>query len=202
MVFYYILLLLKTIPNIYGGTHLSKRVKKIWNIFTSVLVVLFILLAILLVGVRIVGLTPLSVLSGSMEPTYRTGSLIYVKDISATDIKAGDPITFYLNDRVVATHRVIKVDKVNQLFYTKGDANKVADVSPVKFENLIGTPVFTIPQLGYLSNFISTSSGKITALCIMAIAIFLVFLPELLDRMGKNEKKKIETKNDSDIETK
>lgn len=177
---------------------MNKKFKKIWNIFTSVLVVIFIVLAILLVGVRIVGLTPLCVLSGSMEQTYRTGSLIYVKDISASEIKVGDPITFYLNgEKVVVTHRVIKVDKENQLFYTKGDANKTSDVSPVKFENLIGTPVFTVPNIGYLSNFISTLSGKIIAVCIMAIAIFLVFLPDLIEKSGKKDEKKIELKTDS-----
>ena len=53
--------------------------KKLWNMITTVLVALVVILAILLVGVRVIGLTPYVVLSGSMEPTYHTGSLIYVK---------------------------------------------------------------------------------------------------------------------------
>lgn len=58
---------------------MNKTVKKIWNILTTVLVGLVVLLALLLVGARVVGLQVFSVLSGSMEPTYHTGSLIYVK---------------------------------------------------------------------------------------------------------------------------
>lgn len=45
----------------------SKRVKKTLNIITTMLVVIAVLLAVLLVGVRLVGLQPYTVLSGSME---------------------------------------------------------------------------------------------------------------------------------------
>ena len=45
-----------------------KTLVKIWNVFTTLLVVFMMLMAVLLVGVRLVGLTPFTVLSGSMEP--------------------------------------------------------------------------------------------------------------------------------------
>ena len=60
---------------------MSKRVQKVWNAVTTVLVILVVILALLLVGVRLVGLRPMCVLSGSMEPTYHTGSLIYFKNL-------------------------------------------------------------------------------------------------------------------------
>ena len=44
--------------------------KKIYSLMTNILVAVVVILAILLVGVRLVGLTPYTVLSGSMEPTY------------------------------------------------------------------------------------------------------------------------------------
>ena len=47
-----------------------KALKTVWNVITTVLVALVVVLAILLVGVRVVDLTPYVVLSGSMEPTY------------------------------------------------------------------------------------------------------------------------------------
>ena len=132
-----------------------KRAKKFLNIFTTVLVVMAVLLAVLLAGVRLVGLQPYTVLSGSMEPTYHTGSLIYVKDVKPEEIEVGQAITFVLNkDLVVATHRVIEIDEENQRFYTKGDSNESADGAPVHFSNLIGAPVFSIPYLGYVSNYI------------------------------------------------
>ena len=55
---------------------MNKSLKKIWNVISSILVALVVLLALLLVGARVVGLQVFTVLSGSMEPTYHTGSLI------------------------------------------------------------------------------------------------------------------------------
>ena len=127
---------------------MSKRAQKVWNAVTTVLVILVVVLALLLVGVRLVGLRPMCVLSGSMEPTYHTGSLIYVKPCAPEDVQVGDPITFVLNEDLdVVTHRVVSIDAENQHFYTKGDANDAPDGAPVYFKNLIGRPVFTMPKI-------------------------------------------------------
>lgn len=72
---------------------MNHKVKKVWDIVSSVLVGLVVLLAVLLVGARLVGLQVFTVLSGSMEPTYHTGSLIYVKKVDPLTIKEGQPIT-------------------------------------------------------------------------------------------------------------
>ena len=84
-----------------------KALKTVWNVITTVLVALVVVLAILLVGVRVVGLTPYVVLSGSMEPTYHTGSLIYVKKVDPFTIESGTPITFMMDEDTIATHRVV-----------------------------------------------------------------------------------------------
>lgn len=67
-----------------------KAAKRIWDIFTTLLVIAAVVLAIALVGVRLVGLQPFTVLSGSMEPTYHTGSLIYVKKVDYRTLEVGD----------------------------------------------------------------------------------------------------------------
>ena len=56
-----------------------KALEKIWNVVSTILVALIVILALLLGGVRLVGLRPFAVLSGSMEPAYHVGSLIYVR---------------------------------------------------------------------------------------------------------------------------
>lgn len=174
----------------------SKRVKKTLNIITTMLVVIAVLLAVLLVGVRLVGLHPYTVLSGSMEPTYHTGSLIYVKKIKPEEVEVGQPITFVLNeDLVVATHRVVEINEENQHFYTKGDANESVDGSPVHFNNLIGVPVFSIPYLGYVSNYIQNPPGLYVAIAAGAVLLLLMFLPELLGVWKKEEPKKSKTEN-------
>ena len=77
---------------------ISQKAKKIWNIASTILVVIVVIFAVLLAGVRLIGLHPYTVLSGSMEPTYRTGSLIYVKEAKPEEIEVGQAITFVLNE--------------------------------------------------------------------------------------------------------
>lgn len=188
--------------------------RKIWNVVYSVIVAVVVLLAVAFVGVRVVGLQPFTVLSGSMEPTYHTGSLIYVKSVEPQDVHVGDPITFVLNeDLVVATHRVIEIDAENERFYTKGDANESADGSPVHFNNLIGVPVFTIPLLGYVANFVTNPPGMYIALAGVAVLLLLTFVPDLIKKVdsggdtnakGKKNKEGVATEpaaNAADEET-
>ena len=88
-----------------------KVLRKLWSVITTLLVAVMVILAVLLVGVRVVGLTPYAVLSGSMEPTYHVGALIYVKDVAPADITVGMPITFVVNeDLLLATHRVVDIE--------------------------------------------------------------------------------------------
>lgn len=161
-------------------------IKKIWNIISTVLVVMIVLCAVFLVGSRLMGYRVFNVVSGSMEPHYSVGDLIYVKEVDPYSVNVGDPITFILNeDLVVATHRVIKIDTKQQYFYTKGDANETADSAPVHFNNMIGVPKFSLPLLGYVSDFIQNPPGMYITLALAAVLIILVFLP---DFMGKRKK--------------
>lgn len=169
-----------------GRSQMSKRVQKVWNAVTTVLVILVVVLALLLVGVRLVGLRPMCVLSGSMEPTYHTGSLIYVKPCAPEDVQVGDPITFVVNEALdVVTHRVVSIDAENQHFYTKGDANDAPDGAPVYFKNLIGRPVFTIPYLGYVSYWVSNPPGMYLAIALALVLIILTFLPDVLRKASE-----------------
>lgn len=171
---------------------MPEKVKKIWNIATTVLVSLVVIFAILLVGVRLFDIQVFSVISGSMEPEYPVGSLIYVKEVDPSQIKEGDVITYVLPNDMPSTHRVVQIDEQNELFYTKGDANDVADGAPVHFKNLIGTPIFKIPLLGYVAHYIQHPPGMYVAIAAAAVLLILVFLPDLLKKDKKKEEKKPE----------
>lgn len=171
---------------------MSTAFKKIWNVFSSVLVVLAVLLALALVGVRLFGLQVFSVLSGSMEPTYHTGSLIYVKDVDYTQLQAGDVITFMLDEDTIATHRIVEVvpdeeDPSVLRYRTKGDANEAEDGGLVHYKNVIGTPVFTIPGLGYFASYIQHPPGTYVAISAGAFVLLLLFLPELISAIAGKE---------------
>ena len=162
---------------------IPKGLKKIWNTVSTILVVLIVACAVFLMGSRLIGYRVFNVISGSMEPAYSIGDLLYVKEVNPNEIKVGTPITFVLNeDLVVATHRVIKIDAENQHFYTKGDANDTADSAPVHFNNVIGVPQFRIPLLGYVSDFIQHPPGMYITIGIGVVLIVAVFLPDMMEK--------------------
>lgn len=172
-------------------------VKKIWNIISTVLVIVVVVFAALLVGVRLFGVQVFSVISGSMEPEYPVGSLIYVRETDPMEIEAGDVITYVLPNNTPSTHRVVRIDKENECFYTKGDANQAEDGAPVSFKNLIGTPVFKIPYLGYVAYYIQHPPGMYVAIALGAMLLILAFLPDLF----KDHKKKSEKSPDQSGDT-
>ena len=164
--------------------------KKIWDVVSTVLVVVIVLCAVFLMGSRILGYQVYTVLSGSMEPEYTVGDLLYVKKVDVNSIEVGDPITFILNeDLVVATHRVVRVDAENQRFYTKGDANEIEDSEPVHFNNVIGVPKFSIPKFGYVSDFMQNPPGMYVTIAAGVVLILLVFLPDMIGKKKEDEPK-------------
>ena len=200
-----------------------KVLRKLWSVITTLLVAVMVILAVLLVGVRVVGLTPYAVLSGSMEPTYHVGALIYVKDVAPADITVVMQITFVVNeDLLLATHRVVDIevlttrqeqmldeagtpllddagnpvmeevplDEPVYYYQTKGDANDAVDGTPVHYKNVVGTPVFSIPYLGYLSSWLQTRQGMIMGICIALVLVILTFLPDLLRAVDDPKKPK------------
>ena len=178
---------------------MTRTFKKIWKCITSVLVALIVIVALMLVGARLIGLQVFTVLSGSMEPTYHVGSLIYVKDVDPFELESGDVITFMLDENTVATHRIVEVvpdeeDASVVRFRTKGDANENVDGSLVHYKNVIGSPVFTIPYLGYAVSYIQNPPGTYVAISAGAILLLLVFLPDLF---GDDKKKKKDADDDA-----
>lgn len=155
----------------------------------TLLVIVVVTLAILLVGVRVVGLTPYAVLSGSMEPTYPVGSLIYVRAVDRESVAVNTPITFTVNEgSLVATHRVIEVRQASDgsvAYITKGDANGQPDGTPVKPEQIIGSPVFQIPYLGYFSNWLQSGAGMIAGVALAAALLLSTLLAELWPKADK-----------------
>lgn len=178
---------------------MKRSFQKVWNVISTIIVAIVVILALLLVGARVVGLQVFTVLSGSMEPTYHTGSLIYVKKVDPYTIEPGQPITFMLDENTIATHRVVGVvpdeeDPTVIRFRTKGDANDAEDGSLVHYKNVIGTPVFSIPYLGYVADYIQHPPGMYIAISAGAVLLLLVFLPDIFAEEDDKEKDKAKAK--------
>ena len=130
-----------------------KAFRRIWSVITTIVVILIVFLAIALVGVRVFGLTPYTVLSGSMEPTYHVGSLIDVKEVEPSEVEVGDPITFVVNeDLLVATHRVVEIDvqtsRQQAIVDENGEAMLDAEGNPIYEEVPLDEPAYYFTTKG------------------------------------------------------
>lgn len=180
---------------------MNKALKVTLKVLNYIIVISVLILAFLLVGIKILGFDIYTVLSGSMEPNYHVGALIYVKEQPCEDLKKGDTITFYLSENTISTHRIKEVIQEDGKTYyrTKGDANEMEDAKLTPYENVIGKVIFTVPLLGYLSNFIQKPAGKFVAICVSILLIIIVFiLDSLTDNKNENKKKKVEVKNEEE----
>ena len=161
---------------------MKQSFSKIWSIVSTVLVGAVVVLAVLLLRGRLLGWQVFTVVSGSMEPVYHVGDLLYVRPTDPADLQPGDVITFVMNEQlVVGTHRIVEVEDTGErlYFYTKGDANAAMDAAPVAQENVLGTPVFSIPLLGYVAAFVQQPPGSYVAVAVGAVLLALVLLPDL-----------------------
>ena len=164
-----------------------------YRIFVSIVAAIALVMVLLIAGVRLIGLTPYTVISGSMEPVYHVGSVIYVKKAQPEKLKVKDPITFYL-DGTTVTHRIIEIENTENglRFYTKGDANNTADGGFVSPEEIIGVPVIHVPFLGYVFNFVQRPPGLYIVVGVVLLLVILSFLdptdePEQKEQQEKQE---------------
>lgn len=150
-----------------------KTMSKVIQIFTSIIAVLVVVMFILPIAV---GIRPFIVLSGSMEPDIKTGSIVYINtNISSYEIVKDDIIGFRLNNQTV-THRVVEVNKEDQSFITKGDANDERDAVPVTFTNYLGKTIFTIPFIGKIIMFFKSGIGLYLLVALILLNVLLVIL--------------------------
>ena len=93
---------------------MAKIITKICNALTILILICVLAIVGVLLIPRLAGYETFAVLSGSMEPYYHVGSVVFVdKSVTPEEVKVGDPITFTKTDTLVATHRVIDIDSAN-----------------------------------------------------------------------------------------
>ncbi len=171
----------------------KRAVRRYWGVFSTILVAIVFVFAVILVGMRLFGYQLYTVMSGSMEPTYHVGSLIYVKQMDPADIKENDVITFVADDNgTVVTHRVVSImnEKGTLRFRTKGDANTVDDAQLVHEKNVLGEPRFQIPLLGYLAFYIQHPPGLYIAIVVGTLLLAAVISPIFSKGKEKTASKK------------
>ena len=130
------------------------------------------------------------VMSGSMEPTIKTGSVVVVKP-EKTYVK-GDVITFQdpTKSKTTITHRIFEAS--GSAFLTKGDANKTPDTTEIRKGQILGKEILTVPFIGFVINFAKTQVGLILLVIIPAV---IIVYNELLSIKNEVKKLILERKN-------
>jgi len=164
-----------------------------WFYYLFIVLIAAIALLLLISVVPVPGnYEVLVVLSGSMEPTIKVGSVVVVKP--SEDYKIDDIITFSRSEdsEVSTTHRIVEIeDEDGRVLYTvKGDINEDPDQDKVLKENVIGKVLFSIPFLGYPLNFAKQPVGFVLLIWIPA----LIIIWEEIKNIGKEMKRTREAK--------
>jgi signal peptidase len=162
--------------------------KRISQVITYALVLVFILTLYSTVSSRINGGTPrvfgkeiMSVLSGSMEPGIKTGSIIAVKPVASNQqgsLKPGDVITYKKLDdpNAFITHRIVSVEGTGATlgYITKGDNNDSVDPKPIPMGNVVAKYAnFTIPYLGYFLTWVKSKIGIAIVMIIPGVILII-----------------------------
>lgn len=130
----------------------------------------------------VAGFTPLVVQSDSMAPTFCKDDMIIIRKCDTQKLEEGDIITFHTvidNKLALNTHRIVKIEEYEngyRSFTTRGDNNPADDTHILAEGDIVGKHVTTIPKLGKLMNFLSSSAGF---LIVIVIPMFIFFVYQL-----------------------
>jgi len=172
----------------------------IGKIFKSIYYTLigFIILVVLLLIVSTLPITGnykvMTVISGSMEPKIKMGSVVVVKP--ADDYKIGDVITFGIISKTKSptTHRIndIRVIDGKPIYITKGDVNNAPDTREVQKKDVIGKVLFDVPYVGFAIDFAKKPIGFALIIIIPAAVIIFDEARKIYNEIKKKKTKKAE----------
>lgn len=156
--------------------------QKILKNIGFVLSILLLVLIIVHICLPLFGISYKIVVSGSMEPNIKVGSLVYIKNVNFSSLEVGDVITYSI-DNTYITHRIVSIDALTNSVITKGDANISNDLASVSSSQIVGKVTFVIPVIGYIIYYCQQN-----IFLIFGIILFIILLTIFI-KMIKNYKK-------------
>jgi signal peptidase I len=126
----------------------------------------------------------LTVLSGSMEPTFRPGDLVVVTPEPLSEVREGQVIAYSVPvaDHQVVTHRVIELVHGGDapVIRTRGDANPAADPWTAKLHGTTAWRMrFVIPHAGTVVRFVRGPAVHAALVLVAPIMLGLIWLYEI-----------------------
>ncbi len=118
------------------------------------------------------GVTPLIVLSGSMEPEIDEGEIVFCTPIEPEEVREGMIISFFdplSTTGAIVTHKVKAViddGDGTRSFKTYGINNNADDPIDIPEEKLVGRYRFGIPLAGYVAMFMQSTAGLVVCVAV------------------------------------
>lgn len=150
--------------------------KTVCRVLSAAILIIFILLYLPLTVPQLFGYDCSAVVSASMEPAIKTGSLVYFSPADPQTLAEGDVIVFrssYGADVSDVCHRIVTNDTEKQSIVTKGDANSNNDFVPVSYDLVRGKVLKVIPFGGNIALFLTSVGGKRSMAGLLLPAILL-----------------------------
>ena len=158
----------------------------------ALLLVVVAAVVVLVVLPKALGGTTLTVLTGSMEPTFSPGDVVAVTTVTDADaqVQLGDVITFQpvSGDPTLVTHRVVAKSYTSDgvQFVTRGDANG-ADDEPLVAGQVKARVLYSVPLVGHASLWLGERKGLFVALAAGALLIYAAFMILRPERRGSKD---------------
>ena len=160
------------------GLVYQKFSKKKLIISSLIKSLIFVFIAMLLVG-YFLGYRIYNVMGYSSEPDIHYGSVVVDYKVPFKELKVGDYITWSRTGNSFVTHVIIEIDYENNSITTSqtnhfDDDGIVSPDTPIKYENVYGKVIFTIPKLG--SVFVGIKNLILTGRSINILGIMTIVL--------------------------
>ena len=181
-------------------------IKKVFNVFTTVLLIFLIGVVILVFITRITGNTPsffgyhiFRVTSGSMEPKLMIGDVILVKEVPSDEIHAGDIVTYNGKEGDMAgkiiTHEVVEEPyEENGITYiqTQGITKGALKDPLIDYSQVEGKYVTTLGFLNAMYTFFLSPYGLIAFVGLIVVlfgyeAVSLVLSYKSMEEVSLDE---------------
>ena len=124
-----------------------------------------------------------TVLSGSMRPTFPQGAVVVVTPQRPRDLRVGQVITYQVpvGDRRIVSHRVVKIVEgaggAHPVVETKGDANDANDAWLTKVDgDTVWRVRYAIPGLGQFMSGIRAVAHRTAAVQVVPALLAMVWL--------------------------
>jgi len=136
----------------------------------------------------VIGWTPTTVMTGSMEPRIHPGDVVVARPVAESSIHRGQVLLFQDPDRAdhLRLHRYDDNGQGTQIV-TKGDANQAADSTPIDRSAVVGVGYLRVPYIG--TPFVWAAGHQWGHLLVTGSALMLLVLGAQADRSLRRELK-------------